>query len=64
MTFKKSLNEHFKKFTASPFLFVGSGMSRRYLGAENWEELLKRFCELLGDNYTRVRSQADGDLDS
>jgi hypothetical protein len=62
MTFKKSLNEHFKKFTASPFLFVGSGMSRRYLGAENWEELLKRFCELLGDNYTRVRSQADGDL--
>jgi len=62
MTFKKSLTEHFKKFTASPFLFVGSGMSRRYLGAENWEELLKRFCELLGDNYTRVRSQADGDL--
>ncbi len=62
MTFKKSLNDHFKKFTASPFLFVGSGMSRRYLGAENWEELLKRFCELLGENYTRVRSQADGDL--
>lgn len=62
MTFKKSLNEHFKKFTASPFLFVGSGMSRRYLNAENWEELLKRFCELLGENYTKVRSQADGDL--
>ncbi|WP_429170530.1 SIR2 family protein, partial [Aeromonas rivipollensis] len=62
MTFKKSLTDHFKKFSASPFLFVGSGMSRRYLGAENWEELLKRFCGLIGGNYTKIRSQADGDL--
>lgn len=62
MDFKKNLTDHFKKFSASPFLFVGSGMSRRYLGAENWEELLKRFCKLIGENYTKVRSQADGDL--
>lgn len=62
MTFKNSLNDHFKKFSASPFLFIGSGMSRRYLGAENWEELLKRFCGLIGENYTKIRSQANGDL--
>ncbi len=62
MTFKKSLNDHFKKFSASPFLFVGSGMSRRYLGVENWEELLKRFCKLIDENYTKIRSQANGDL--
>lgn len=62
MTFKQLLSEHFNKFSASPFLFVGSGMSRRYMGAENWEELFKRFCELIGENYTKIRSQADGDL--
>lgn len=37
-------------------------MSRWYLGAENWEELLKRFCELIDDNYTKIRSQANGNL--
>ncbi|QCZ92635.1 SIR2 family protein [Salinimonas iocasae] len=62
MTFKKLLSDHFNKFSASPFLFVGSGMSRRYLGAENWEDLLKKFCEIIGENYTKIRSQADGDL--
>ena len=62
MTFKKDLSEHFKKFSASPFLFVGSGMSRRYLNTENWEDLLKKFCTLIDENYTKIRSQADGDL--
>ena len=34
-----------KANTAAPFLFIGSGFSRRYIGLENWEELLSRFCE-------------------
>lgn len=62
MSFKKQLTEHFKQFESSPFLFVGSGISRRYLGCENWEELLKKFCFLAEANYVKVRSQADGDL--
>lgn len=62
MSFKKLLTEHFKQFESSPFLFVGSGMSRRYLGCENWEELLKKFCSLIDENYVKIRSQADGDL--
>lgn len=28
-----------------PFLFIGSGLSRRYMGAPSWEELLKGICE-------------------
>ena len=62
MAFKSELHNHFKKFSASPFLFIGSGISRRYLGAENWEELLKRFSSLIDENYVKVKSQANGDL--
>ena len=61
MTFKKILTEHFKEFESSPFLFVGSGISRRYLGAETWDDLLKRFCTMIGSNYVKIRSQANGD---
>ena len=35
-----------------PFLFVGSGISKRYLGAEKWDELLKVFCtEFSGNEF-------------
>jgi hypothetical protein len=40
------LAAHFKSFQTAPFLFVGSGMSRRYLGLENREGLLRRFANL------------------
>lgn len=62
MTFKEQLQEHFKGFPASPFLFVGAGMSRRYIHTESWEELLIKFCDLIGENYTKIKSQANGDF--
>ena len=62
MEFKESLKEHFKKFEASPMLFIGSGMSRRYLGTENWEQLLVKFCNEIGENPLRLKTSSSGDL--
>lgn len=44
-----------------PFLFVGSGLSRRYCGTPSWEGLLSKVCtEVLNDPYAyaRFKSQA------
>lgn len=35
-----------------PFLFIGSGISKRYLNTEKWDELLKVFCtEFSGNDF-------------
>lgn len=48
--FKDQLKNHLSKFSTAPFLFIGSGMSRRYIGMETWIALLKRIHENLGLN--------------
>ena len=59
---KDELKKHFKKFDASPLLFIGSGMSKRYLGVECWEHLLDKFCTQIKQNHIKLKSQANGDL--
>lgn len=45
--FEEDLNKHLSTFNTSPILFVGSGMSRRYLGLETWSDLLKKMVNEL-----------------
>lgn len=56
-----ALQQHLSKFPTAPFLFVGSGMSRRYIKSETWEGLLSRFADQMGKPYARYASAANGD---
>lgn len=45
-----------------PYLFVGSGLSRRYSGLPDWATLLKEFAVRAGLNFDRQYSKVNGDL--
>lgn len=53
------LIEHLKKINTAPFLFIGSGFSKRYLNLENWEGLLKRFSSLMPYEFEYYASTAN-----
>lgn len=60
MTFVDDLVRHLSKLPAAPFLFVGSGFSRRYVGADDWAGLLRRFTLSNGVSFERYASRANG----
>lgn len=47
---------------ALPYLFIGSGMSRRYLNFPDWEGLLKKFATDVGEDFSYHLATANGDL--
>ncbi|MGK7652054.1 SIR2 family protein [Roseovarius sp. B08] len=53
--------ELLKSKPGSPFLFIGSGFSRRYIGMEDWRGLLTRFCDGIGD-FDYYSATANGNL--
>src|SRR4051794_3069117 len=60
--FGDDLESHLKTFRAAPFLFVGAGLSRRYLDLDGWEALLRRMAELTDYDFDYYAASADGDF--
>lgn len=44
MDIRSDLSAHLQKFPSAPFLFIGSGISRRYFGLETWKDILRKFA--------------------
>ena len=62
--FIDDLKNHITKFSTTPFLFIGSGFSRRYLNMPAWEALLIDMNNRLGlpKQYEYYRANASNDL--
>ena len=62
--FQEEFKKHITKFRTSPFLFVGSGMSRRYLELETWDALMKKMASKLNlpKPYEYYKSNANNYL--
>jgi hypothetical protein len=54
--------KHLQSLQTAPFLFIGSGLSRRYIGLETWRALLQRFTVSLGHPFDYYFTKADGRL--
>lgn len=58
---KSEILNKLKSVSAPPFLFVGSGITQRYIGAPTWEGLLEHFAKLSSDSdfaYQMYRGKA------
>lgn len=62
--FQDLFKQHIAKFSTVPFLFIGSGFSRRYLNLPAWEDLLKEMVIRLElpKPYDYYRANAANDL--
>lgn len=58
-----TINEIISRFSTTPFLFVGSGLTRRYLNLPDWKGLLRHFAEKIRNDefaYSSYENMAKG----
>ncbi len=58
-----TIDEIINKFGTTPFLFIGSGLTRRYLNLPDWKGLLRHFAEIVHDDefaYSSYENLAKG----
>ena len=59
MKSQKTIKEIIISLSKQPILFIGSGFTKRYLGLENWEELLKKFISDISDDEFKYEMYAN-----
>ena len=62
VTVYDELESRLAAFNTAPFLFVGAGVSIRYLGTDGWVDLLTRMADYTGRPYAYFASKANGSL--
>ena len=62
MEIQDELVNRLNNFSSAPFLFIGAGISKRYLDLDNWSDLLQRYADEMNKPYAFYYSKAGGEL--